>query len=440
MFDFLSEKFSSLFSSLTGSGKITEKNIENVLQQVKDTLIDADVPYDVVEAFLHEIKQEVMGKKIFTALKPSEQFVKIVHDKLLYFLAGQEAETTFSFQIPSVVMVMGLQGAGKTTTVAKLAHFIADQAAKRGKQRRILIASVDFNRPAAIDQLEVMAKRSRAAFYRSSKISPIEAAIDIVHYAQAHLYEIVILDTAGRLHVDKDLMQELKSIDSLINPKYKFLVLDAMIGQESLAVAKMFEQEIGFTGAILTKFDSQTRGGVALAFKYTLKKPILFMGTGEKVEDFELFRPERLVKRILGMGDIASLVEKAEEKIKQTDQENLYKSIKNGKITLRDFAEQMNMVEKLGSLGDLMKYLPGAARVEITDAKIAQGDIELKKFKAIMGSMTEKEQLDYKLLNVSRKKRIASGAGVHVSDIEGLISRFEQSQQFVKLFKKMGRF
>ena len=243
-----------------------------------------------------------------------------------------------------------------------------------------------------------------------------------------------------QLHVDKDLMQELKAIDSLISPKYKFLVLDTMIGQESLVVAKMFEQEIGFTGAILTKFDSQTRGGVALAFRYTLKKPILFMGTGEKVEDFELFRPERLVKRILGMGDIASLVEKAEEKIKQTDQENLYKSIKNGKITLRDFADQMNMVGKLGSLGDLMKYLPGAARVEITDAKIAQGEIELKKFKAIMSSMTEKEQLDYKLLDVSRKKRIASGAGVHVSDIEGLIGRFEQSQQFMKLFKKMGRF
>ena len=440
MFDFLSEKFSSLFSSLTGSGKITEKNIENVLQQVKDTLIDADVPYDVAEAFLDEIKQELLGKKIFTSLKPSEQFVKIVHDKLLYFLGGQAAETTFSFQIPSVVMVMGLQGAGKTTTVAKLAHFITDQAAKRGKQRRILIASVDFNRPAAIDQLEVMAKRSGASFYRSPKTSAIEAALDIVRYGQAHLYEIVILDTAGRLHVDKDLMQELKAIDSLISPKYKFLVLDTMIGQESLVVAKMFEQEIGFTGAILTKFDSQTRGGVALAFRYTLKKPILFMGTGEKVEDFELFRPERLVKRILGMGDIASLVEKAEEKIKQTDQENLYKSIKNGKITLRDFADQMNMVGKLGSLGDLMKYLPGAARVEITDAKIAQGEIELKKFKAIMSSMTEKEQLDYKLLDVSRKKRIASGAGVHVSDIEGLIGRFEQSQQFMKLFKKMGRF
>ena len=440
MFDFLSEKFSSLFSSLTGSGQITEKNIETVLQQVQDTLIDADVPYDAATAFLHEVKTEVVGKKIATALKPSEQFVKIVHDKLLYFLGGQSTETTFSFQIPSMVMVMGLQGAGKTTTVAKIARFIMDQAAKRGKQRRILIASVDFNRPAAIDQLEIMAQKVQVGFYRSTKVSAVEAALDIAHYGKTHLYEIIILDTAGRLHVDKDLMKELKDIDALVCPKYKFLVLDAMIGQESLVVAQMFEKEIGFTGAILTKFDSQTRGGVALAFKYILKKPLLFLGTGEKVENFELFRPERLVKRILGMGDIASLVERAEEKIKQSEQEALYKSMKNGKMTLRDFADQMNMVAKLGSLGDLMKYLPGSARVEVTDDKVAEAEVELKKFKAIMGSMTEKEQLNCKLLDASRRKRIASGSGVQISDIEGLISRFEQSQQFMKLFKKMGRF
>jgi signal recognition particle subunit SRP54 len=440
MFDFLSEKFSSLFSSLTGSGQITEKNIESVLQQVQDTLIDADVPYDAATAFLHEVKKEVIGKKIVSGLKPSEQFVKIVHDKLLYFLGGQSTETTFSFQIPSMVMVMGLQGAGKTTTVAKLARFITDQAAKRGKQRRILIASVDFNRPAAIDQLEIMAQKVQAGFYRSTKSSPVEAALDIANYGKSHLYEIIILDTAGRLHIDKELMDELKAIDSLVCPKYKFLVLDAMIGQESLAVAQMFDKEIGFTGAILTKFDSQTRGGVALAFKHILKKPLLFIGTGEKVENFELFRPERLVKRILGMGDIASLVERAEEKIKHSEQEDLYKSIKNGKMTLRDFADQMSIVGKLGSLGDLMKYLPGSARVDITDSKVAEAEIELKKFKAIMGSMTKKEQLNYKLLDASRRKRISSGAGVQISDIEGLISRFEQSQQFIKLFKKMGRF
>ena len=440
MFDFLSEKFSSLFSSLTGPGKITEKNIEQVLQQVKDALIDADVPYDVAVAFLHEIKTDVLGKKIFASLKPSEQFIKIVHDKLLHFLGGQQTETAFSFQIPSVALVMGLQGAGKTTTVAKLAHFIIDQAHKRGKQRRVLIGSVDFQRPAAIDQLEIMAQKAQSGFYRSTKTSPVEAAVDIVRYGQAHQYEIIILDTAGRLHIDNSLLQELKSIDALIHPKYKFLVLDAMIGQESITVAQAFENGVGFTGAILTKFDSETRGGVAFAFKYTVKKPLLFLGTGEKIGEFELFRPERLATRILGMGDIASLVEKAEEKINQSEQESLYKSMKNGKMTLRDFSQQMDMVSKLGSLGDLMRYLPGSSKLELTPDKVAQGEVELRKFKAIMSSMTQKEQLQYKILDASRKKRIARGAGVQVGDIESLLARFEQSQQFVKLFKKMGRF
>jgi len=440
MFDSLSEKFSSLFSSLTSSGKMTEKNVEDILNQVRDALFDADVPYDVVHAFLQEIKGDVIGKKIFSSLRPSELFMKVVHDRMSAFLGGQGTEAAFTFSIPSTIMVMGLQGAGKTTTVAKLAHFIKDQAAKRGKKRRILVASVDFNRPAAIDQLEIMAQKVGVDFYRSTKASGVEAARDIATYAQKNQYEITILDTAGRLHVDTGLLDELKKIDRIIAPKYTFLVLDAMIGQESIAVAQAFESEIGCTGGILTKLDSQVRSGVAFAFKYILKKPLFFMGTGEKIADFEQFRAERLTKRILGLGDIATLVERAEDKIKQSEQEALDKSLRSGKMTLEDFAQHITMVGKLGSLVDLAKYMPGMGRFQVTREKLEQGEHELKKFRAIMSSMTHKERVRHTILDASRKRRIAHGAGVQIGDIDSLLARFEQSHHLVKLFKKMGRF
>lgn len=439
MFDFLSEKFSSIFSRLTGVGRLTEKNIDEVLQKVHDALIESDVPYEVVLAFVKEIKNEIVGKKILSSLKPAEQLVKIVHDKILFFLGGQVIDSSFSFQIPSIIMVMGLQGSGKTTMVAKLANYIIEQAQKRGKQRRVLVGSVDFYRPAAVDQLEIMAKKAKADFYRSSKISPVDAAMDISRYAQNNHYEIVILDTAGRLHIDSSMLVELREIDSILHPKYKLLVLDSMTGQESLRVAQAFE-DIGFTGALLTKLDSQTRGGAAFAFRYILKKPILFIGTGEKINDFEFFRPERIASRILDMGDMASLLEKAQEKIKVADQEAVMKSMKSGELTLQDFALQMEMMGSMGSMGELVKYLPGASGLNLTPDKIAQGEIEIKKFKAIINSMTPKERLRHKILDASRKKRIAAGAGVSVSDINVLLTRFEQSQQFVKLFKKMGRF
>lgn len=440
MFNFLSEKFSSLFSRISTSGKLTEKNIEEVVAQVEEALLDADVPYNAVREFSSQIQKEALGKKIFASLKPAEQFAKIVYDKLLYFLGGQSQETTFAFQIPSIIMVMGLQGSGKTTTVAKLAHYIVEQAKKRGKNRRVLVASVDFYRPAAVEQLAIMAQKAQVDFYVSSKTNPVDAALDIAEYSRKNQYELLILDTAGRLHVDHALLEELKKIDELLRPKYTFLVLDAMIGQESLAVAQAFDKGVGFTGGILTKLDSETRGGVAFAFKYVIAKPLLFIGNGEKIENFELFRPERLAGRILGMGDVASLMEKAEEKIKHSEQEKSYKSIMSGKMNLRDFADQMSMVSRLGSLSELMRYLPGAAQLKLTPDKIAQGEVEMKKCRAIISSMTKKEQMFCSILDASRKKRIAAGAGVTVADIDSLISRFEQSQQFIKQFKKMGRF
>lgn len=436
MFDFLSKKFSSIFSKITGQDKISEKNIDEILLKVNQALLEADVPYDVVKDFIESVKKEAIGKKIFGSLKPSEQFAKIVHDKIFEFLGGPALQTNFVFDIPSIVMVMGLQGAGKTTTIAKLAHYVSNLASKKGKKRKILLASVDFYRPAAIDQLEILANQSNFLFYRSDKTDPVQACQDIVKYFQDNSCDILFLDTAGRLHVDNNMLEELHNIDLKVKPKYKFLVIDSMTGQESLKVAQSFENNIGFNGVILTKIDSDTRAGLAFAFKYVLKKPILFIGTGEKVDDLENFRADRMTSRIIGMGDISTLLEKAEEKIKASDQEEIYNSINKNNLNLEDFAKQLNLINNLGPISKLIKYLPGAGAFNISQENLEKSEKEMKKFKAIISSMTKKERLIPKILDNSRKNRIAKGAGASVNDINHLLERFEQSKQFMKSLKK----
>lgn len=436
MFGFLSKSFSSIFSSLTGYGKLTEKNIDESIVKIKDSLLESDVPFELTNAFIAEIKQDVVGQKIVNSLRPNEQFVKIVYDRLLAFLGGEYLQESFAFQIPSTIMMLGLQGSGKTTTAGKLALFIQSQAKKRGKSRKILCASVDFYRPAAIDQLEIVAQQAGADFYRSISQSPLQAAQEIINYAKLHNYEHLIFDTAGRLHIDETMMKELDELQKIVKPKYKFLVVDAMIGQESLSVAKTFQNVIKFDYAILSKMDSDARAGVAFSFRYALQKPVLFMGTGEKLDNLELFRPERIAKRMLGMGDILTLVENAENKIKDSEQASLEKSFRSGQMTLEDFGQQLSMAGKLGSLSNMIKYLPGMGNLNISSAQIEQSEKEMKKFKAIIGSMTKKEKLYPKVLDSSRKQRIATGAGVSVIDINQLLQRFEQSQQFVKLLKK----
>ena len=436
MFGFLSKSFSSIFSSLTGQSKLTEKNIDESIQKIKDSLLEADVPYELANTFIAEIKQDVIGQKVVNSLRPSEQFVKVVYDRLLAFLGGEYLQDSFTFQIPSTIMMLGLQGSGKTTTSAKLALFIENQAKKRGKSRKILCASVDFYRPAAIDQLEIVAQQAGADFYRAKSQNSLHAAQEIVNYAKQQNYELLIFDTAGRLHIDEIMMTELDELQKIVKPKYKFLVIDAMIGQESLSVAKNFQDRIKFDYAILSKMDSDARAGVAFSFRYALKKPILFMGTGEKIENLELFRPERIAKRMLGMGDILTLVENAEDKIKQSEQVSLENSFRSGHITLDDFAKQLSMASRLGSLSSMIKYLPGMSNLNISSAQIEQSEKEMKRFRAIIGSMTKKEKLYPKILDDSRKERIAKGAGVSVHDISQLLQRFEQSQQFVKLLKK----
>ncbi len=437
MFDFLSQKFSTVFSSFSNKKTLDQASVDEALNQVKDALLSADVPYDLVEKFTQSVSDELVGQKLIGSLKPSEQLLKVVHDKLLAFLGGNE-NRSFTVTIPSVLMVMGLQGSGKTTTIAKLAYYVKKEAEKRNKKRRILVASVDFYRPAAVDQLQVVAKQAGVDFYRAQAQTPLEAAVEIHRYWQRERYEILLLDTAGRLHVDNQMLRELQDIDRELQPKQKLLVLDAMTGQESLAVARAFDQAVGFQSALLSKTDSDSRGGAAFSFRYALKKPIIFIGTGEKVDNLDQFHPERVASRMLGMGDIKTLIERAEEKIKKSEQDQMASSFERGKMTLEDFAQQMDMVNRLGSLSSVMKYIPGMGGAQIPAGVLEEGQKEMKRFRAIISSMTLKERLYPRLLNDSRKNRVAKGAGVGVSEVNKLLSRFDQMQQYAKLIKKSG--
>lgn len=440
MFNFLAQRFSQVFSSFGSSGKLTKEQIDQTLDSIKQALLEADVPYALVESFSNEIKQEVEGQRVIVSLKPAEQLSRIVFEKIKHYLSDGQQMVPFSFQLPSIVMVMGLQGSGKTTSIAKMAHWVVKEAAAKNKTRRVLLASVDFYRPAAVDQLEILASQAKVSFYRSSETDPVRAANDIYAHFKKGLYELLFLDTAGRLHIDNALLRELQEIDSSLQPKYKILVLDSMTGQESLAVAQAFNQAVGFDYSIMTKMDSDARSGAVFSFRYLLKKMIIFTGAGEKLDDLEQFYPDRMASRMLGMGDIVTLAEKANEKIKQSEQEESYKAFMQGRFTLQDFANQIAMMNKIGSFGQLAKYFPAMGGQTFSADAVEKGEQELRKCKAIINSMTPKERLNHKILDANRKKRIAQGAGVQVPDVNLLIQRFEESQQYAKLFKKMGRF
>lgn len=433
MFDFLSKRFGSIFDQF-GKKKLNEADLKETLQLIVDSLLEADVPYDLADQFVRDVQQEVIGQQVIKSLKPGDQFIKIVHDKLKQFLGGPSTE--FKPNYPVKILVMGLQGSGKTTSIAKLAHLLEQQ--QKGK-KRVLFASVDFYRPAAIDQLQQLSQKVSVDFYRSVKTDPIEATADICNHFQTNRYDMLFLDTAGRLHVDQTMLDELVSIKKLVEPTYSFLILDAMTGQESLNVAKTFDQAVGFEYAMLTKMDSDTRGGAAFSFRYALKKPILFVGVGEKIQDIQEFKPDRMAGRILDMGDIVTLAERAEKQIQKSDHDSLYEAMSKGRLTLDDFAKQMEMMGKLGSISSVMKYLPGMGSLNLSEEMIQKGEAELKKFKAIISSMTKKERIKPAILDGSRKNRIARGAGLQVSDVNLLLSRFEESQQYVKLLSKFGR-
>lgn len=434
MLNFLSDTFSSIFSRLKSKGSLSESDIQAALDQVHEALLQADVPYELVTAFVAETKQAVVGQKVLKALKPGEQLIKVVHDKIQEFLGGAHTQP-FAFAYPSSVMVLGLQGSGKTTTLGKLAYL-----ARTSGARSVMVASVDFYRPAAVDQLEVLAAQAGVSFFRAPSTNPQQAAREIHAEFSARKYDLLLLDTAGRMHIDNPMLQELRDIVAIVQPQHTFLVLDAMTGQESLTVARAFNDGVGFEGAILSKMDSDTRGGAAFSFRYALKKPIICLGVGEKIQDIEWCRPDRMAGRILGMGDINTLIEKAQASIDKTEQDKASKAFLSDKMTLQDFADQLEMMSKIGSLSTIMNYMPGVQGKKITPEMIEQGDRQLKRFRAIIGSMTPKERRNSRLLDGSRKQRIARGAGVSPAEINNLLQQFEQMQQYAKLMKRFGGF
>lgn len=433
MFDFLSSKFGSIFTRFGKNSKFTSENVQEVLKSIEDALLEADVPYALVQTFTESIRVEVIGQDVIKSVKPAEQLLKIVHEKLVAFLGGSENLKT-NFTTHSVIMVMGLQGSGKTTSIAKLAHCSLSQS----PQSKVLLASVDFYRPAAVDQLEVMAQKAGVHFYRATTKNPVSAAQEIYSYFKQNKFDLLFLDTAGRMHIDSSMLQELREIDAHLKPKYKLLVLDAMTGQESLSVAQAFEGAVGFDMAMLAKMDSDTRGGAAFSFRYALKKPIVFVGTGEKVDAIEPFHPERIAGRMLDMGDLKTLFEAADQKIKKKESDDVLNALAKGHFTLEDFAKQMDMMSSLGSLTQIVKYMPGMGAANIKSEDLERGAQEMKQFRVIMSSMTRKERLNPQILNAQRKMRIAKGAGVGVNQVNMLITRFEQVQQYAKLLKRMG--
>jgi signal recognition particle subunit SRP54 len=433
MFDTIARTFSSLASSLSREKKISPEITKKIIQQVSDALLGADVPYDVVQAFIGAMHEGIEAIKPVKGLKADEQVFAFLYEKVLAFLGGNQS--AFSFQLPSVIMVMGLQGSGKTTTVAKLAQFVHQEAHKRKKKRNILLASIDFYRPAAVDQLEILARSAGSDFYRAQSSQPVAAAQEIYQYYKKNNFELLFLDTAGRLHIDKTMLEELSLVQTALKPQYKLLVLDAMTGQESLAVAKAFDVAVGFDQAILTKMDSDTRGGAAFAFRYALGKPIIFAGSGEKVTDLQPFFPDRIARRMLDIGDLEALSERIEHVlgVQEAEEANM---LMEDSFTLHDFAEQIKSMHKVGSMAQIAQYLPGMSG-KVRQEDFDRGDRELKKTCAIINSMTAHERRNTKILNGSRKARIAKGAGVSLADIQQMLKQFEEIKEFAKMVKKM---
>jgi signal recognition particle subunit SRP54 len=437
MFDFISRKITSIFSWVRGSGKVRQEELDKLYVQLEEALLEGDVPYEVVETFLADMRRTIDVTSFAKLQNPGAALLKHVHKQLLALLSGPAGSNEVpNFVIPSTVLFLGLQGAGKTTTLAKCARYLKNQAKKRGKERKILCGSVDYYRPAAREQLKILASQVGIDYKEAVATHPVKAAAELAAYAKAQGYEYFLLDTAGRLHINEELTAELVAVVKAVEPKYKILVLDGMTGQESLSVARTFLNTIGFDGAVMSKCDSDARGGAALAFRVTLSKPIWFVGVGEKLDDLEPFVPERMVSRLIGMGDFATLLEKADEVIDKHEQERVANRMMGGDFTLQDFLEQIDMVNKVGALQTLARYLPGVA--QLSPQVVEKGQQEMKKFRAIISSMTKKERILPAILNGSRRKRIAQGAGVTAQDVNQLIEKFEQSKQFVKMMKKSG--
>lgn len=434
MLEKLTNTFSDIFRTVTGKGKITEKNIEESVEKIKMALLEADVNLRVVRRFVNSTIEEAKGEKVLRSVDPGQQFVKIVHDKIVALLGDTKTDLHLKgVDTQSVILFLGLQGSGKTTSAVKL-------AAKLKKDgRKPLLAACDLVRPAAIDQLCVMAERASVPVYKEDVKLPgtakdaVRIAKNARDYARKNGYDVIIVDTAGRMQIDDAMMKEIAEIKAAVKPDELVLVADSMTGQNAVEIAKSFDEALGLTGVILTKFDSDARGGAALSLKSITGKPILYIGTGEKIEDFEQFHPERIASRILGMGDIVSLVEKAQETIDIEEAEKLQKKMASNEFTLQDMLDQLQRVKKMGPIQSLLEMVPGLA------GQVQDQDIDtsgMKSQEAIILSMTKKERANHLIIGPSRRKRIAKGSGTSVAEVNRLIKQFEKTKLAMK---KMSR-
>ncbi|WP_427171653.1 signal recognition particle protein [Fusobacterium nucleatum] len=425
MLENLGNRFQDIFKKVRGHGKLSETNIKDALREVKMSLLEADVNYKVVKDFTNKISEKAIGTEVIRGVNPAQQFIKLVNDELVELLGGTSSKLTKGLRNPTIVMLAGLQGAGKTTFAAKLAKFLKKQ------NEKILLVGVDVYRPAAIKQLQVLGQQIDVDVYSEEDSKDVVGiATRAIEKAKEINATYMIVDTAGRLHVDETLMNELKELKRAIKPQEILLVVDAMIGQDAVNLAESFNNALSVDGIILTKLDGDTRGGAALSIKAVVGKPIKFIGVGEKLNDIEVFHPDRLVSRILGMGDVVSLVEKAQEVIDENEAKSLEEKIKSQKFDLNDFLKQLQTIKRLGSLGGILKLIPGMPKID----DLAPAEKEMKKVEAIIQSMTKEERKKPEILKASRKIRIAKGSGTEVSDVNKLLKQFDQMKSMMKMF------
>ncbi|MGI6453074.1 MAG: signal recognition particle protein [Syntrophomonadaceae bacterium] len=429
-FESLSERLQEVFKKLRGKGKINEEDVKVAMREVRLALLEADVNFKVVKDFIARVRDRAVGQEVLQSITPGQQVIKIVHDEMTALMGGSESKLNMSARPPIVVMVVGLQGSGKTTSSAKLAKRLVKEG------RRPLLVAADVYRPAAIKQLQVLGEQVGVPVFSMGEQNPVSIARGAVEYAKSQNRDVVILDTAGRLHINEELMNELKQIKSVINPHEILLVVDAMTGQDAVNVAENFNKELQLTGVILTKMDGDSRGGAALSVKAVTGCPIKYVGMGEKMDALEVFFPDRMASRILDMGDILSLVEKAQANLDEKKALEMQRKIRQQEFTLEDFLDQIQQVRSMGPLEELLSMIPGMGK----QMKGLQGNLdekEILKVEAIVRSMTPAERRDPAILNGSRKKRIAKGSGTRVQDVNRLLKQFEESRKLMKQFADM---
>lgn len=428
-FEGLSEKLGKVFKTLKGYGKLNEKTVNEAMREVKMALLEADVSYKVVKDFIKTVSERAVGAEVMESLTPAQQVIDIVHEELCRLMGDTNARLNFPSKPPCVIMMCGLQGAGKTTHSAKLAKYL------KGQNRRPLLAACDIYRPAAIDQLKIVGEKAGVKVFEMGRENPVRIARESVKYAKDNGYDVVLLDTAGRLHIDEALMNELKEIETEVHPNEILLVVDSMTGQDAVNVAKSFNEALEISGVVLTKLDGDTRGGAALSVLAVTGKPIKFAGTGEKIDDLEQFHPDRMANRILGMGDVLSLIERAKDSFDEKEAEKLARKMQQNKFDMNDLLSQFEQIEKMGSISSILNMIPGVS------GKVREEDIDERKMprtKAIILSMTKKERERPSLIDAKRKRRIAAGSGTKVEDVNNLLKQYDMMQKMMKQFGGKG--